>query len=200
MGYVRFASQFRSVGPDGTTIYAGVGYTPEPVEVTNNETSATLNAGEAARFDGTRDNATAATLQCTIPRTERVAAGGTTPTDIPQTEVFGILRVSAVANVAFVGVALKDIPFGKTAPIAPSGAIVCVQSLASASLTSNVVGTKVIGSATAGKVNSTTSNAAGSATALVAAGTVLGTVLRIAGTGTTATGSDTQLGVLVAPW
>ena len=191
MGYVRFASQFRSVGPDGTTIFAGVGYTPEPVEVISNETAATMQAGEAARFDGTRDNVTSAVLQTQIPRFERVAAGGAVPSDIPQTEVFSVLRVSAVANVAWLGVALKDIPFGKSGVIAPVGAIVCVKSVASASITSNVVGAKVIGTATAGAVNASEGGVVQQ---------TLGTVLRIAGTGTTATGSDTQLGIQVLPW
>lgn len=181
---VTFQTGFKVVAPDGTTIYNGMGKVMNATEFVSAEASASFAAGEAVRFSTTsvvgRLDSTASTLS---------------------EDLYG-LRVSAAANTGFMGVAMNQVPFGKTGWYAGSGSIVGVKSLASASLTSNTAAAAVIGSSTAGAVNTTAANAAGSATNLPAGGTMLGRVLKIAGTtgGSTDMGSDTQLGIIVAPW
>lgn len=182
---VGFQVPFKLISPDGSvTVYSGGGKIENTFEFVSAEASATFSQQEAVRLS-------AATVLCST----------TVAANVQAEELYG-LRVASAADVAFLGVCLQTLLFGKKGWAAGSGSMLIVNSLTSASLTSNANGATVIGSATAGAVNATTNNAAGSATALAAGGTKLGIVIKIAGTtgGATDTGSATQLGVLVSPW
>lgn len=186
-GFTTAESQFKLVGPDGTTHYIGAGKIVGPREVTNDAAAAML-AGEGVIYDN----------DSVIARFDTVAAGGTPATDIPQTEVLKATRIAAATDGPFLGVTLGAIAVAKQGVVASDGSVLCVQCIDPP--TSNTVRSKVIGSSTAGKVNATAANAVDVATGVPAGGTLLGRVLKPAGTGAGQTGSATQLGIIIAIW
>lgn len=169
-------TQFRVVGPDGTQIYGGGLCYNAVCEITSSEASATMQAGEAARFDSTNG---------IIPRFERVAAGAAIPTDIPQTAAGRVLRISAATDLNFLGIALGDIPPAKNGVAAGHGSILTGKCTA----TTIAVGAYVGGSATAGSL---------AAIAGTTSGTVLGLAIKTNTVAAPGTGSTTQVGVLVS--
>jgi hypothetical protein len=157
----------------GNAIYESAALASNVLDVYNSG-AATIGRGEALTFD----------IASVMARWDYAVTGADT---IPATELKGA-RVDAAADVGFLGVALENIPVAVVGRVAGTGSITAVKCLST--LTSNVVGNAVIGSATAGSVDSI-------ATAPVK-GTVLGEQLQQAGTGANQTGSATQLLALIA--
>jgi len=170
---------WRFTGPDGVGYWSGLLQTGFEREVLNVDT-VTIPAGEAVRNEF-----------------GAIAIGSRFPIwDAPGTSdpVIGRLtgkRVNSAANVAFLGVALENIPVGKTGRVGGLGTLCTVKSLASASLTNNNVGAYVFGSATAGAVDCDD-------TAAPTPGIVLGMVRQQAGAAS-GTQSDEMLGIEVNP-
>lgn len=180
------------LAPDGTLLWQGAAVPGVVYRIRNNEASAAIGVGEAVRQD------TGVTINMNIPRWDFVATDAAAISSDIAFTVLGGLRVSAVANINWWGVALEPIAAGKSGLVGGPGTICCVKSVASGSITSNTRGGQVIGTATAGAVNALAAVAAGSVTT-AADNQTLGRVLLIAGTTGpgTDTGSATQLGIMV---
>ncbi len=162
-------------GADGTIVYEGLGL--EPPYDAKNTGSATIGRGEACTLEAGADTS--------LGRWDLTSSDVTFATEL----VLGVERVDAAADVGFVGVAKENIPALSTGRVAGAGAIIPVKCLVAP--TSNVVGNAVIGSATAGSVDSI-------ATAPTK-GTVLGEQVILAGVAAGQSGSTTQLVVLICP-
>lgn len=168
----QFGTKIRKA--DGTIVWEGYGFIMNPFEAKANNN---LTLGAAVFWN-------------TVVSQSPSAAGTTAPLD----QVYGVGQVSGVTNAMFCGVALETVSSGGFATIAGVGSVLNVNSLASASLTNNAVKAWVIGSGTAGKVNST------NAKPTTIDGT-LGRVVKIAGVvgGSTDSGADNELTVVVQP-
>lgn len=179
-------------GNDGTVVYQDMGMDP-PYGVVNTG-ALTINRGEAVYLDVVVSGGLF-TGGLNLGRWDLTSADVTFATELKLSGK----RVDAAANKSLIGVALQDIPVSSVASglvgpgnLAGPGWIVPVKCLTVASLSSNVQGNFVEGSATAGSVD-----------ALAATGGVgrtLGKVLVIAGlpTGSTpGSGSLTQLVAMV---
>lgn len=174
---IRHEAGFKLVGPDGTAVYLGTALVKNDIEVQSAEASATINRGEAVRFDD--------------------STGLLPPWDASssKTSLIAGLRVSAASDTGFIGVAVTDILPGKLGVVAGIGSILAVKCLSSP--TSTTKGAHAIGSSTAGSVNFVGPNAAGSATNAPAGGTVVGRLLQAPGAGAGQTGSATYGGIVV---
>ncbi len=162
----------RIVGPDGTTIFEGGAQVKNVIQAVNGEASAVLARGEAARIDPTNSD---------LMRWDK-AIGDTQGVK----DAVKVLRVSALTDVGFLGVALNSAPAGGTVAVAGSGSVLCVKCVSG----SGTVGNAYTGSATAGSVGNQ---------AAPSIGQVLGVVVKAPGTAAGQTGTLTQGGVLVAP-
>lgn len=161
----------------GNKYWSGVLVTGQTRMIYNAEASATIAAGEAVI-------ASAATSSW--PHWDRAATSD--PVKAQQSGV----RVAAAASVGFLGVALENIPAGKTGRVGGRGYHVTAKCLTAASLTSNTLGAAATGSATAGSLDAV-------ATELLQ-GRTLGIVLMPAGvTIPSQSGSLTYIGVDVNP-
>lgn len=161
----------------GTKYWSGVLITGQTRFIYNAEASATIAAGEAVI-------ASAATTSW--PHWDRAASSE--PVKGWQSGV----RVAAVASVAYIGVALENIPAGKEGRVGGRGYQVSAKSLTAASLTSNTVGAAATGSATAGSLDAVATE--------ILQGRTLGIVLMPAGvTIPSQSGSLVYIGVDVNP-
>lgn len=177
-------SHYRITAPDGSVLWQGAAIPGQVFRVLNKEASATITAGEAVRLD-------TATL---VLGHYNMAGSATAPV-----VVFGGLRSSAIANINWLGVSMEPIVAGKLGNVMGVGSICCVQSIDPPAV--NTVGAWVTGSATAGKVTTLAAPASGAAGVFPAGGTVLGSVIQVAGTTgpPTDTGTAGVIGVMVGP-
>jgi hypothetical protein len=176
-------TMYRITAPDGTALWQGAALVGDILFIENTEASATITAGEAVRID-------TATLRLGH---FNMTAGATAPT-----VRIGGLRVSAVANTGWLGVSMEPIVAGKMGRVMGDGSICCVQSTGGPTV--NTVGAWVTGSAVAGKVESLAAPASGAAGVFPAGGTVLGTIIQIAGTTgpPTDTGTANVIGIMLS--
>lgn len=216
-----YEQQSRIMTPDGAILFIGQGRVLNPAEVVMNDTTAAqagemvrLNGGEARVANGAFVVPRFCRVQATAPVTGWNVASSGIPTDMPQTDRVGVLRLpnTVAAGLNAIGVTQNDLAVFDTNPakcgkgvVAGTGSLVCVQSLASGSITANSIAAQVQGSTTAGKVNAVAAVAAGAAGNLVAGGTRMGVVVTPAGTppgspssSNQTTGDDNMLGILVA--
>lgn len=175
-------TMYKISAPDGTALWQGAALVGDIYFVENTD-SATMTAGEAARIDTT-------TLKL---GQFNMAATATAPT-----VRVGVLRSSAVANTGWVGVSMEPILAGKMGRVMGDGSICCVQSKNPPAV--NTLGAWVTGSDTAGKVDSLAAPASGTGGTFPAGGTVLGTIIQIAGTSgpPTDTGTAGVIGIMLS--
>lgn len=173
-------SMYRILGPTGAVVWQGAALPGQVLLVSNKEaTTVSITAGEAVRIDAT---------------TLMLGHFGMAASATPPIVYIGGLRVSATSNVNWLGVAAETIvPLadgGRPGRVFGPGSICCVQSVAAP--TSNTIAANVLGSATAGKVDTAAAAAPG-------AGTLLGRVIQISGTTgpPTDTGTAGVLGIIV---
>lgn len=161
----------------GNKYWSGVLVTGQTRFIYNAEAATTIAAGEAVIADAATSS---------WPHWDRAA------TSEPVKGAQGGKRVAAAASVGFLGVALENIPVGKTGRVGGRGYHVTAKCLTAASLTSNLVGAAATGSATAGSLDA--------AAAELVQGRTLGIVLMPAGTTIPSqSGSLTYIGVDVNP-
>lgn len=160
-------------GGDGATYWQGCGFPGNIVRATNVTTA--IGVGIACVYD-------ALLVQAWGAQVSPALTGYATTSD-PIQQVLKTTRCTAATNKLWAGVSLT--PAAVNAPIilAGIGSIVPVRSLAAGSLTNNVAGAFVIGSATAGQVDVISA-------AVTTPVSALGRCVRIAGT----TGGQTDSG------
>jgi len=164
-------------GADGTLLWTG-SYEMGIPYVCINTAAAAMLMSEGVRYDG------GTALSC-IPRQETTAAGGTASSDMPQSKVNNIIRISAAANTMFLGVTTEPCAIGGQVLVAGIGSLITVITTA----TALAGGASIGGSATPGQ-------AAANATATQ----ILGTVFKINDTvANFGTGSTGFAGILVNP-
>lgn len=164
-------------GSDGTILWTGTAVVGVMYHVKNTD-SAAMTLAEAVRWDSTNG---------VLPRLETTAAGATPASDLPQSLALAGLRVSATTNVMWLGVALEPIGINKVGLVAGAGSLTTVKTVAGAI----TVGNKLGGSATAGAVDSITSN--------TTTGLVLGVCLKTNTVAAPGTGSTAHAGLIVNP-
>lgn len=127
-------TQFKIVGADGTTYYTGAWKVMNPVEVFNDEASATILADEAPIFDTTDTIIAASTATAAV------------------TEVVKVIRIVNASSVCLAGVSsFGPILAQKQGTLAGIGSIVPVRTNGTAT-----AGATLITSSTAGQVASGT--------------------------------------------
>lgn len=177
-GGVDIERQYLVRAADGTAYWDGLLRAGEIMEVINNEASLTLGFGEACRED-------AGSTGSTWPRWDLAASSE------PVKKEERVLRISAATNVFLRGVAIENIPSKQQGRVAGTGSLVAVKCINPP--TSNIVGSAITGSATAGSVDTVLNGPA-------AAGICLGLVAKPSGVGAGQIGSTTQLGAFVSPF
>ena len=193
MSLVRSAQSFQIVGGNGTVLWEGTGSFGHVIEmVENGSTTTAIGRSEAVKLD--------ASNSVLGPDWSAMGDGTTAAPSVPQHARIRGLQVGAAADVGFLGVSINTIPARVDAdlvktkyagPIASVGSLILVKCLSS--LTSSALGGCVLGSATAGSVNVTATQAS--------LGIRLGLLVKAPGTTLASgqTGSATLLGCFVAP-
>ena len=168
---------------DGTTLWEGNGMPGQIAQVVSSEASTTIIPGHAVVLGNGSLGGYVVPWDATARAKQSIKVKAS--------------NSGSSTTKLFFGVALTKAAPGERLLCAIGGSIVPVKSLASASLASNTFRALVIASTTVGTVNTEAVGALGSA----ATDSALGRVAQIAGTtgGTTDSGSDTQLIVLVNP-